>query len=68
MHDETDPQRPASTPGLALFQTLVQADGRSRHANQQRLRELRATAGDQVTVFSAYDASEFDRLSAATPV
>lgn len=58
-------EQPSSCPaGLRIFQTLVQMDKGERHANQQRLRELHAAHGDEVTVFSAHDASEYDALAA----
>lgn len=59
---ETPPTCPA---GLRLFQAFAQADSRHRHANQQRLRELHAAHGDEVTVFSAHDPEEFAILSGA---
>lgn len=49
-------------PGLRMFQSLMQVDGKARHGNQERLRSLKAEHGDTVTMFSAHDASEFDAL------
>ncbi|MGC9671286.1 MBL fold metallo-hydrolase [Planosporangium sp. 12N6] len=62
-HGEADPVRPASTPFLGLFQTMVQIDGRARRANQARLRELRAAHGDRVEVFCAHDEVELARYT-----
>jgi glyoxylase-like metal-dependent hydrolase (beta-lactamase superfamily II) len=60
-------QRPASCPsGLRAFQTLVQMDKRARLANQDRLRALHADHHDEVAVFSAHDATEYDALAALT--
>ncbi|MGH3331846.1 MAG: MBL fold metallo-hydrolase [Nocardioidaceae bacterium] len=60
-------QQPASCPpGLRAFQRMVEMDRPSRLSNQQRLRELHAAHGDEVTVFSAHDAAEFEALAAAT--
>ncbi len=60
-------QRPASCPsGLRFFQTLVQMDKGERHASQERLRELQAQHADEVTLFSAHDAVEFEALSGVT--
>ncbi len=61
--------RPPTCPsGLSLFQSAVQMDKPARLTNQERLRELYATHGpgsgaDDVTVFSAHDATEFDALA-----
>ena len=60
-HDETDPVRPRSTPGLALFQNLMQVDGTARKDNQRRLRELRTSHSDEVEIFSAHDHAELRR-------
>lgn len=49
-------------PGLRLFQSFTQADGARRRTNQERLRELVATRGDEVSVFCAHDGSELAAL------
>ena len=51
------------TPGLRLFQSLMQADRTTRLHNVDRLRELARTG--EVTVFSAHDPVELDRRQAA---
>jgi ribonuclease BN (tRNA processing enzyme) len=43
-------------PGLRFFQTLNQHDGKARHRNQERLRELQRDHGDEVTLFCSHDA------------
>lgn len=53
---------PSFPPGLALFQTVVQADKAARLENQKRLRTLHADH-PEVTVFCAHDAEMFDALS-----
>lgn len=53
---------PSVSPGLLAFQKLMAVDEASRRHNQARLRELRA-GHSEVTIFSAHDAAEFDRLS-----
>lgn len=64
---ETPPRCPS---GLAAFQSIVQMDKNARLSNQQRLRHLHAEHGpgsgspEEVTVFSAHDAREFDALAA----
>lgn len=60
-------ERPATCPsGLKVFQAMVQMDRALRHANAERLRELHARHGDEVTVFSAHDAQEFEALAGVT--
>lgn len=48
--------------GLTLFQRLVQMDGPTRLANQQRLRDLKTAHGDSVTLFCAHDPVELAQL------
>jgi len=49
-------------PQLGAFEWCIAHDPASVRANQARLRELRRGAGD-LTVFSAHDADEFERLA-----
>jgi glyoxylase-like metal-dependent hydrolase (beta-lactamase superfamily II) len=59
--------RPPTCPaGLRLFQSLVQIDAGARRASQERLRELHARHGHEVTVFSAHDAAELAALARVT--
>lgn len=51
--------------GLRVFQSLVQAHGASRLANQQRLRQLKQAHGQDVTLFCAHDPVELAQLSTA---
>jgi glyoxylase-like metal-dependent hydrolase (beta-lactamase superfamily II) len=64
---EMDPVRPHCTPGLRMYQTLMEKDRVQRLANQQRLRELRAAGRADVELFCAHDVSEFERLSGRSP-
>jgi hypothetical protein len=57
MHDE-----PRCTPGLRLYQTLMEKDRRQRLGNQVRLREL-AQGHREITIFCAHDGRELERLS-----
>ena len=57
---------PAYSTGLSLFQTLVQRDKAARLGNQERLRTLNTDHGDEVTMFCAHDAAEFDALADST--
>jgi glyoxylase-like metal-dependent hydrolase (beta-lactamase superfamily II) len=62
-HREMDWERPWCTPGLRMYQTLMEKDRAARLANQQRLRELRHAHGAQVTVFCGHDPHEFEQLT-----
>ena len=42
-------------PGLRFFQTLNEHDGKARHRNQERLRELERDHGDEVALFCSHD-------------
>jgi len=55
------------TPGLRLYQNLMQADHRSRIWNQKRLRKLNREQGGQVKIFSAHDAIEFENMLRENP-
>jgi glyoxylase-like metal-dependent hydrolase (beta-lactamase superfamily II) len=57
---DADPHCPI---GLRVFQSLLQMDGASRHANQIRLRELKQQHCDEVTLFCAHDPVELAQLS-----
>jgi len=57
---------PSCPPGLKAFQTLMQTDKEARLANAARLRELHAAHSDDVTIFSAHDAAEFETLQHRT--
>lgn len=52
-------------PGLRAFQSLVQVEGRARHHNQDRLRDLHAEAHPELRIFSAHDAAELEGFGAA---
>lgn len=53
---------PSYRKGLVVFQKLMAVDEKARTDNQERLRELRRDH-KEVTIFSAHDAAELDRLS-----
>ncbi len=42
-------------PGFRIFQTINQHDGKLRHHNQERLRELKREHGDEITLFCSHD-------------
>lgn len=62
-HEEMDPVRPRCTPGLRLYQRLMEKDRRSRLANQDRLRLLLREHFREVQVVCAHDVAEFERLA-----
>lgn len=64
-HGEKDTP-PTFSRGLSVFQSLMQMDKPARNANQERVRTLQADHGDEVTVFCAHDAAEFDALAGLT--
>jgi glyoxylase-like metal-dependent hydrolase (beta-lactamase superfamily II) len=55
--------RPYCTPGLRVYQTMMQKDRRMRLANQRRLRELVAAHGNEVRVVCSHDVTEFERVA-----
>lgn len=57
---------PTCPSGLAIFQTAVQMDKKARYANQDRLRSLHAEHGEEITIFCAHDATEYDALADVT--
>jgi glyoxylase-like metal-dependent hydrolase (beta-lactamase superfamily II) len=57
---------PTCPPGLRLFQRVLASDNGARVANAERLRELAATHGGEVTLFSSHDPHELRREQAAS--
>ena len=51
-------------PGLIAFQRLTADDAKSRNDNQERLRELARTHGDEVRLVCAHDPVELERAVA----
>lgn len=62
-HGEMNVERPYCTPGLRLYQTLMEKDRSRRLQNQARLRALKAQHGAAVTIASSHDPVEFERMS-----
>ncbi len=62
-HREMDLARPWCTPGLRMYQTMMEKDRSQRLANQRRLRELRRAHGAEVTLCCGHDPVEFERLT-----
>jgi glyoxylase-like metal-dependent hydrolase (beta-lactamase superfamily II) len=64
-------ERPRCTPGLRLYQWMMEKDRGERLANQRRLRELARAQGSPVELFCSHDVTEFERhagVSAELPV
>ena len=57
---------PRGTPGLRLYQRLMDADRRARLLNQAHLRELARMHRGAVDIASAHDPVEFERLRASS--
>jgi glyoxylase-like metal-dependent hydrolase (beta-lactamase superfamily II) len=61
--DEMDPEIPRCTPGLRLYQSLMQKDRKARVWNRDRLRLLGMDHGGEITVTCSHDPVEFERLA-----
>ncbi|HUQ76666.1 MAG TPA: MBL fold metallo-hydrolase [Burkholderiales bacterium] len=62
-HSEMDTEDPRCTPGLRLYQWMMEKDRESRLQNQARLRELKREPSRQVSICCGHDPTEFERLS-----
>ena len=61
-------ERYECTPGLRGYQALMEVDRHARLANQTKLRGLSRDHGDEVRVFCAHDAVEFELLARSEPI
>lgn len=59
-HGEMDLDEPRCPTGLRLYQTMMEKDRPQRLLNQQRLRDLKAAHGSEITIFCAHDVTEFE--------
>ncbi|WP_394842274.1 MBL fold metallo-hydrolase [Pendulispora brunnea] len=59
-HAEMD-ERPRCTPGLRLYQTMMEKNRRLRLLNQRRLRQLRLASKGEIDIFCAHDIGEFEQ-------
>ncbi|WP_141733334.1 MBL fold metallo-hydrolase [Oligoflexus tunisiensis] len=64
---EMNVEKPHCTPGLTLYQIMMEKDRRSRLWNQNRLRELVKLHGHDIDIFCAHDVAEFTRLAGRSP-
>jgi glyoxylase-like metal-dependent hydrolase (beta-lactamase superfamily II) len=62
-HREMNMEAPYCTPGLRMYQTMMEKDRKARLHNQQRLRALVRDHGNNVTVICAHDNVEFEALA-----
>ena len=60
---EMDLHHPHCTPGLRMYQWMMDKNRRDRVTNQQRLRQLRADQPGKVEIFCSHDVVEFERLA-----
>lgn len=56
---------PSCPPVLRFFQNMTASDNKARKSNQERLRELAARHGDEVTLLCAHDPHELEREQSA---
>jgi glyoxylase-like metal-dependent hydrolase (beta-lactamase superfamily II) len=59
---EMDVARPHCTPGLRAYQKLMEVDRTNRLRNQDRLRDLKRSHGDNVRIFCSHDAVELAEM------
>jgi glyoxylase-like metal-dependent hydrolase (beta-lactamase superfamily II) len=62
-HEEMNLLNPRCTPGLRVYQQMMEKNRTSRLWNQDRLRDLLRHHGRDVRVFSGHDPIEFERLA-----
>lgn len=60
-HAEMDLTAPWCTPGLRMYQTMMEKDRQARLQNQERLRVLKREHGTEVDLFCSHDVLEFER-------
>jgi len=61
-HAEMHPTQPWCTPGLRMYQTLMEKDRTARLHNQERLRELARTHAE-IQIVCSHDIHELERVS-----
>lgn len=62
-HAEMNVEAPYCTPGLRMYQTLMEKNRHERLANQARLRTLKQDHGATLQILSAHDPVEFERVA-----
>jgi glyoxylase-like metal-dependent hydrolase (beta-lactamase superfamily II) len=61
--EEMNPDRPYCTPGLRMYQWMMEKNRRARVDNQRRLRELVRQQGANVQLCCGHDPIEFERVA-----
>lgn len=61
---ELDQDRRRCTPGLRLYQNLMEVDRAARLGNQERLRQLKHAHAGDLTIFCSHDEKELEALQA----
>jgi glyoxylase-like metal-dependent hydrolase (beta-lactamase superfamily II) len=64
---ELDADRRRCTPGLRVYQRMMDTHRELRFANQERLRQLKRDHGGDLTIFCSHDAKELDSLQKLNP-
>lgn len=62
-HGQMNPSHPHTTPGMNVFERMVQTDAAMRIRNQERLLDLVRRHGSEVQLFCAHDVTEFQRFA-----
>lgn len=59
-HHQMDTAHPRCTPGLAIYQHIMDTDRPARRQNQERLRALKRSHGREITIFCSHDTQQFE--------
>jgi len=59
---ELDHDRRRCTPGLRFYQTMMEVDRRQRFENQERLRGLKRSHSNDVTIFCSHDQLQLEAM------
>jgi len=66
-HGEMNLQEPHCTPGLTMYQVLMEKNHKARVWNQERLRTLKQDHSHEVKIFCSHDAHEFQKITGRSP-
>jgi glyoxylase-like metal-dependent hydrolase (beta-lactamase superfamily II) len=66
-HEEMNLENPHCTPGLEMYQTMMEKDHEARIWNQERLRELKKNYSNQIDIFCSHDVVEFKKMAGRSP-
>lgn len=64
---ELDSDRRRCTPGLRLYQRMMDTDRSLRFRNQERLRELKREHGSDISIFCSHDQKELEAMQGRFP-